>query len=56
MNSPKVVSRAEWLAARKGLLQKKTTYTYLDLTALGRHESQEGNPQAWIRHHDKHPT
>ena len=56
MNSPKVVSRAEWLAARKGLLQKKATYTYLDLTALGRHESQEGNPQAWIRHHDKHPT
>ncbi|MFD1051315.1 DUF899 family protein [Kibdelosporangium lantanae] len=28
------------------------TYNYLDLTALGRNET---NGQAWVRHHDRYP-
>ena len=40
----------------RGLDLLLNTYNYLDLTALGRQDNQEGNPQAWIRHHDKYPA
>jgi predicted dithiol-disulfide oxidoreductase (DUF899 family) len=39
----------------RGLDLLLNTYNYLDLTALGRQDAQGGNPQAWIRHHDKYP-
>jgi predicted dithiol-disulfide oxidoreductase (DUF899 family) len=39
----------------RGLDLLLNTYNYLDLTVLGRQDAQGGNPQAWIRHHDKYP-
>ena len=40
----------------RGLDLLLNTYNYLDLTALGRRDNQEGDAQAWIRHHDKYPA
>ena len=45
------------LRAKTGAKNVGATYSnYLDLTVLGRQDNQEGNPQAWIRHHDKYPV
>jgi len=38
-------------AYQRGLDLLLNTYNYLDLTPIGRQDS-EGNPQGWIRHHD----
>jgi len=38
----------------RGLDLLLNTYNCLDLTALGRQDNQEGNPQARVRHHDKY--
>jgi predicted dithiol-disulfide oxidoreductase (DUF899 family) len=38
----------------RGLDLLLNTYNYLDLTPLGRQDDQEGNPQGWIRHHDRY--
>jgi predicted dithiol-disulfide oxidoreductase (DUF899 family) len=31
-----------------------TTYNYLDLTPLGRHEDGLPHPMAWVKHHDRY--
>lgn len=38
----------------RGLDHLLNTYNLLDLTALGRQDSTEGNPMGWVRHHDKY--
>jgi predicted dithiol-disulfide oxidoreductase (DUF899 family) len=40
----------------RGLDLLLNTYNYLDLTPLGRQDLPDGNPQGWIRHHDRYPT
>ncbi len=39
----------------RGLDLLLNTYNYLDLTPLGRQDLPDGNPQGWIRHHDRYP-
>jgi predicted dithiol-disulfide oxidoreductase (DUF899 family) len=43
-------------AYARGLDVLLNTYNYLDLTPLGRQDLSEGNPQGWIRHHDRYAT
>jgi predicted dithiol-disulfide oxidoreductase (DUF899 family) len=43
-------------AYARGLDLLLNTYNYLDLTPLGRQDSEGPNPQAWIRHHDSYPA
>ena len=38
----------------RGLDVTNAAYSYIDLTPLGRNEPTEGNPMAWVRHHDKY--
>jgi predicted dithiol-disulfide oxidoreductase (DUF899 family) len=40
----------------RGLDVLLNTYNYLDLTPLGRQDEPVGNPQGWIRHHDRYPA
>jgi predicted dithiol-disulfide oxidoreductase (DUF899 family) len=42
-------------AYQRGLDLPLNTYNFLDLTPFGRQE-EEGDIQAWIRHHDKYPA
>lgn len=41
-------------AYARGLDPLLNTYTLLDMTPLGRQDDTGGNPQAWIRHHDRY--
>lgn len=41
---------------QRGLDPLLNTYSYLDLTPLGRHEDDEPWSMAWVRHHDRYPT
>lgn len=36
----------------RGLDAANAAYAYIDLTPSGRNEPPEGNPMAWVRHHD----
>jgi predicted dithiol-disulfide oxidoreductase (DUF899 family) len=55
MNTPPIVSQQEWEAARQQLLVKDnrgdeamgTTWSYLDLTPLGRQETWEDSPEGY---------
>ena len=38
----------------RGIDPVNSTYQLLDLTADGRHEPSEGNPQFWVRRHDEY--
>ena len=38
----------------RGIDPVNSTYQLLDLTARGRDESAEGNPQSWVRRHDEY--
>jgi len=38
----------------RGLDAANAAYVYLDLTPKGRDEAAEGNPMAWVRHHDQY--
>ncbi|MBS8261853.1 DUF899 domain-containing protein [Roseibium polysiphoniae] len=38
----------------RGLDATNAAYAYIDLTPKGRNEPSEGNPMAWLRHHDKY--
>jgi predicted dithiol-disulfide oxidoreductase (DUF899 family) len=38
----------------RGLDMLLSTYNYLDLTPMGRHENDLPYPMAWIRHHDRY--
>jgi predicted dithiol-disulfide oxidoreductase (DUF899 family) len=40
----------------RGLDHLMATYSYLDLTSIGRNETKEGRAMAWLRHHDKYPA
>ena len=40
----------------RGIDPVNSTYQLLDLTARGRHEPSEGNPQSWVRRHDEYDT
>jgi len=53
MNHSKVVSRDEWLAARKQHLNKEKEFTRLrDKLSAERRELPW--TMAWVRHHDKY--
>ncbi len=45
----RIVSRDE-----RGLELLIGTYSYLDLTPLGRQEEELPFPMAWVRHHDEY--
>ena len=36
----------------RGLDETNAAYSYIDLTPKGRQESAQGNPMAWVKHHD----
>jgi predicted dithiol-disulfide oxidoreductase (DUF899 family) len=38
----------------RGIDPVNSTYQLLDLTARGRDEASEGNPQSWVRRHDEY--
>ncbi|MEQ9364157.1 MAG: DUF899 domain-containing protein [Leptospirales bacterium] len=38
----------------RGLDQTNAAYGYIDLTPKGRNEPPEGNPMAWVTHHDSY--
>ena len=38
----------------RGLDITNAAYSYIDLTPKGRSEPAEGNPMAWVRHHDRY--
>lgn len=38
----------------RGLDVTNAAYSYIDLTPMGRNEPIEGNPMAWVRHHDNY--
>ncbi len=38
----------------RGLDVTNAAYSYIDLTPKGRDEPAEGNPMAWVRHHDRY--
>jgi len=38
----------------RGLDITNAAYSYIDLTPKGRNEPSEGNPMAWVRHHDRY--
>jgi predicted dithiol-disulfide oxidoreductase (DUF899 family) len=38
----------------RGLDMLLSTYNYLDLTPMGRHEKDLPYPMAWVRHHDRY--
>lgn len=38
----------------RGLDVTNAAYSYIDLTPKGRNEPAEGNPMAWVRHHDSY--
>ena len=38
----------------RGLDITNAAYSYIDMTPKGRHEPAEGNPMAWVRHHDSY--
>ena len=38
----------------RGLDVTNAAYSYIDLTPKGRNEPIEGNPMAWVRHHDNY--
>jgi predicted dithiol-disulfide oxidoreductase (DUF899 family) len=38
----------------RGLDMLLSTYNYLDLTPMGRHEEGLSYPMAWVRHHDRY--
>ncbi|MEO1160940.1 MAG: DUF899 domain-containing protein [Pseudomonadota bacterium] len=38
----------------RGLDATNAAYCYVDMTPKGRNEPAEGNPMAWVRHHDKY--
>lgn len=38
----------------RGLEMINLAYRYMDLTPKGRNEAAEGNPMAWLRHHDSY--
>ncbi|MEM9632988.1 MAG: DUF899 domain-containing protein [Pseudomonadota bacterium] len=38
----------------RGLDATNAAYAYIDLTPKGRHEPKEGNPMAWVKHHDRY--
>lgn len=38
----------------RGLDAANAAYTYIDMTPKGRNEPPEGNPMAWVRHHDSY--
>jgi predicted dithiol-disulfide oxidoreductase (DUF899 family) len=38
----------------RGIDAVNSTYQLIDLTARGRDEPAEGNPQFWVRRHDEH--
>jgi predicted dithiol-disulfide oxidoreductase (DUF899 family) len=40
----------------RGLDLLLSTYNYLDLTPLGRHEEGLDHPMAWVRHHDRYES
>jgi predicted dithiol-disulfide oxidoreductase (DUF899 family) len=40
----------------RGIDPVNSTYQLLDLTARGRDEPAEGNPQFWVRRHDEYPA
>ncbi len=40
---------------QRGLDLPLNTYNFLDLTALGRQEGEDGT-QSWVRHHDRYPS
>jgi predicted dithiol-disulfide oxidoreductase (DUF899 family) len=42
-------------AYQRGLDPFMNTYTYLDVTPLGRQEDGEPYVMSWVRHHDKYP-
>ncbi len=64
MESEKLVSREEWLAARTSLLAEETygrgidvfngAYQILDLTPKGRDEGDAFDPMFWLRRHDQY--
>ena len=43
-------------AYSRGLDALMGIYNFLDLTPLGRQDLPEGNPQGWVRHHDRYPV
>jgi predicted dithiol-disulfide oxidoreductase (DUF899 family) len=43
-------------AYQRGLDLLVGAYIFLDLTPMGRQDSDGPNPQAWVRHHDKYPA
>ena len=69
-NLPRVASEAEWKVAHDKLLVKEnvealgSTWTFLDLTPLGRQETWEDSPNGWPqtppyiwwRRHDEYGT
>jgi len=38
----------------RGLDAANAAYNYIDMTPKGRNEPTEGNPMAWVRHHDSY--
>lgn len=38
----------------RGLDAANAAYSYIDMTPKGRNEPAQGNPMAWVRHHDKY--
>ena len=38
----------------RGLDVTNAAYSYVDMTPKGRNEPSEGNPMAWVRHHDSY--
>jgi predicted dithiol-disulfide oxidoreductase (DUF899 family) len=38
----------------RGIDLLNVTYNFLDLTPKGRDEAHLGDPQAWVRHHDRY--
>lgn len=38
----------------RGLDGTNAAYSYIDMTPKGRNEPPEGNPMAWVTHHDKY--
>jgi predicted dithiol-disulfide oxidoreductase (DUF899 family) len=53
MESNKVVSRKQWLDARKTLLAKEKAP---DMAPKGRDEEGLPYPMAWVRRHDRYDT
>ena len=43
-------------AYSRGLDALMGVYNFLDLTPLGRQDLPEGNPQGWVRHHDRYES